>query len=398
MAPVDDQSAGVIRCEARGFPFDVRGDAELRGVLAELFASLERTGGDAQAVFSITREGEGRHWHIRTDGQLMMGCERTGQALHGLIVYINQRVWMARDDVVSIHAAAVATPHGAIMLPADSGSGKTTLCARLLQRGAAYLSDDSVALDDQGRVLGYPKPLGFKGATRQQFADGGFVDVDDEQEDVWQIPPSRLGAAIVTAADPVAVVIPRFEPGASFRLESISRQAGAAALLRQVQNLPAVGFSEALGAIGRLVAKVPCYAVVYGDAHEAAPRVLDLARPVDNDPAPFQVVPANEPTEGATQPFPATDLITLQFNDGALLVRDGSGEFITVDQAGALIWPLLDGHRTVASISAELANHLGALRSETEAGISDWVYALVERGFLISPASVNPSGGPAKPP
>jgi len=43
------------------------------------------------------------------DGQLMMGCELLGEALHGLIVYVNQRVVTARDDLLSIHAAAVAT-------------------------------------------------------------------------------------------------------------------------------------------------------------------------------------------------------------------------------------------------------------------------------------------------
>ncbi len=59
----------------------------------------------------------------------MMECEQLGEALHGLLVYLNRRVVMARDDLLSIHAAAVAGPKGAVVLPGSSGSGKTTLCA-----------------------------------------------------------------------------------------------------------------------------------------------------------------------------------------------------------------------------------------------------------------------------
>lgn len=378
----------LLRCEARGFAFDVRGDAELHGTLTPLFAALERPSGSAMAVFSVCRAtGDGSPWHVRMDGQLMMGCEQRGEALHGLIVFINQRVVMAREDLLSIHAAGVVTPEGAVVLPGDAGSGKTTLCARLLQRGAGYLSDDSVAIDRHGRVLGYPKPLGFKVGTWEQFADAGLADLelDPGTQLVWQVPPSRLGAPSVTAADPVAVVLPRFEPGARLRVEPISRQAAAAALLGQAQNLPAFGVPAALEVIGRLAASVAAHAIVYGDARHAAPAVLDLIASAERRTDFYHVVQAEAPRGTATQPFPAGDLSALLFDDGALIVRGGSGEYIAVDRVGALMWPLFDGHRTVESIGMELAPLFGALRSEIESDISRWIGELVERGFLVTP-------------
>ncbi|HEV3364902.1 MAG TPA: hypothetical protein VG795_12335, partial [Acidimicrobiia bacterium] len=281
MAAVVEESGLVIRCEARGFRFDVHGDVELRAVLAELFAALQRSGGRASAIFSLAREaGEGSPWHVRMDGKLMMGSGRLGEALHGLIVHINQRVLSASDNLLCIHAAAVATPEGAVLLPGGSGSGKTTLCARLLQHGAGYLSDDSVALEHSQRVLGYPKPLGFKGGTWEQFADPdlGDLNFDQGRQDVWQIPPNRLGGSIVTSADPVAVVLPRFESGAELRLVPITPRAAATALVEQTQNLLSFGVPRALEIIGGLAARAACYAVVYGDAREAAPPVLDLIR------------------------------------------------------------------------------------------------------------------------
>lgn len=387
---MDDRSRRVIRCEARGFPFDVHADAELHDTLTGLFAALERQTGGTGVLFSVGREGgDGTPWHVRMDGQLMMGCEQLGEALHGLLVYVNQRVVTAREDLLSIHAAAVATADGAAVLPGASGSGKTTLCARLLQRGAAYLSDDSVALDRHGRVLGYPKPLGFKVGTWEQFADAGLADLDLDhgRQLVWQVPPSRLGAASVTSADPAVVVVPRFELRAPLRVEPMPRHAAAAALLGQVQNLLAFGVPHTLELIGRLVASVPCHVVVYGDARDAAPAVLDLIGPVEGGVAPHEVVPAEAPRGRVTEPFPASDVSALCFEDGGLLVRSGSGEVAAVDRIGALIWPLLDGYRTAESIAAELADLFGAPRSDVASDVSRWIGDLIDRGFVLIPSS-----------
>ena len=319
----------------------------------------------------------------------MMGCEQIGEALHGLIVYVNQRVVTARDDILSIHAAAVATSEGAVVLPGGSGSGKTTLCARLLQRGAAYLSDDSVALDGDGRVLGYPKALGFKSGTWEHFADDGLddLDLDEGPQLVWQIPPGRLGASCVTSAEPAAVIVPRFEAGAALRVERLSCHTAAATLLEQTQNVLAFGVPGALELIGRLTAGVPSYAVVHGDARQAAAAVLELIGSQGGRIALYEVVRSGAPTKAATQPFPAADLSALCFEDGALLVRGGSGEFAAIDGVGSLIWPFLDGHRTVESIADELAALFGAPRSQIESDVAGWISELVDRGFLLTSAS-----------
>jgi len=393
---VDGETRPVIRCEARGFPFDVQSDPELHDLLAELFAPLQRGAGEPLAVFSIDRDDD-NGWNVRSDGRRMMSCAWRDEALHGLVVFINQRVWMARDDVLSIHAAAVSTPEGAVMLPADSGSGKTTLCGRLLQRGAVALADDSVALDGDGRVLGYPKPLGFKGMAREHFADAASADLGPggRLQSVWQISPTRLGAVAVQSADPVVVVAPRFEAGAPLQVEPMSRPAGAAALLRQVQNLPGFGFAAALEAIGRLVARVPCYALVHGDAQEAAVAVLDLVRPTDGGVAFYEVVAARNPMHPNTGPCPAGDVIALCFEDGALLVKDESGEFVTVDHVAGVVWSLLDGRRTVESIAAELASLFQTTQREIASDISGWINDLVARGFVVRPSEISAAGGSA---
>jgi hypothetical protein len=159
----------------------------------------------------------------------------------------------------------------------------------------------------------------------------------------------------------------------------MSRPAGAAALLQQAQNLPAFGFPEALAIIGLLVAKVPCHSAVYGDADDAAQAVLDLVRPISGSLAPYQLVPASHAGPSATQPVPASDVAALLFDDGALLVREQSGEFITVDAVGARIWSLLDGQLSIDHIADELG--------DSDGDISRWIAELLRRGFLVTPNS-----------
>jgi hypothetical protein len=311
------------------------------------------------------------------------------------MVYVNQSVVAARHDLLSIHAAAVATSAGAVVLPGDSGSGKTTLCARLLQRGAGYLSDDSVAVDATGRILGYPKPLGFKVGTWEQFTDAGLADLDLDRgrQLVWQIPPGRLGAPSLTSAAPVAVVVPRFEAHARLRIEPMAPHAAAASLLGQVQNLPAYGVADALGVIGGLVAGVPCHVVVYGDARDAAPAVLDLMASAEVRAVRYEVIPPEAASVPTPQPSPAPDVNVLWFEAGALLVRSGSGQYAAVDSAAARIWPFLDGRRSAESIGAQLAPFFGVPAADIESDVARWIDDLVDRGFLVAP-----SGRDGRPP
>jgi hypothetical protein len=63
-------------------------------------------------------------------------------------------------DLLMLHACALADEktRRAVVLVGRSGVGKSTL-SRTLGQHLTYLSDETAAVDDQGRVLAYPKPL-----------------------------------------------------------------------------------------------------------------------------------------------------------------------------------------------------------------------------------------------
>ena len=77
---------------------------------------------------------------------------------------LSQRVTLAaleqrRGDLWMLHAAGLAGDDGrVVVLVGPSGRGKTT-AVRTLATSFGYVSDESVAIDDEGRVWPYRKPL-----------------------------------------------------------------------------------------------------------------------------------------------------------------------------------------------------------------------------------------------
>ncbi|MGH9178396.1 MAG: PqqD family peptide modification chaperone [Acidimicrobiales bacterium] len=383
----------VVHFEARGRSFEVHCDRSVHDAVASMLGSLTRRkdgGGACASRFAIRRERATPHlWSVRVDGRPMMSGELLADALDAFMMFVNQRVVSAREDVLSIHAAGVVVDGVGVVMPAPSGGGKTTLCARLVQQGAAYLSDESVGLAPDGMVLGYPKPLGFKRGTLESFGDVDLSDVDlgAGPQSVWQVPPARLGAHTAATAVASLVVLPRFAALAPLRTDRVTRAVAAQELISQALNLRTFGTAGALAVVGRVVAGCTGWAVSFGDGRDAAAAVLEVAGTHRaGPPVPFLVVraPAADGGPGAG-PVPAADVSALCFEEGAVLVREGSGATATTDRIGALVWPLLDGSRTEKALAEELSASFDAPAGQVEADVARWIDQLVELGFVLRP-------------
>ncbi|HEX7277310.1 MAG TPA: PqqD family peptide modification chaperone, partial [Acidimicrobiales bacterium] len=375
-----------FRLEARGFPFDVQCEEAVRPILDTMFGQLARSSGAPRATFKLIGVREGQNeWNVVQDGRLMMGCPHLSDALHGLMVFVNQAVIAGRPDLLCIHAASVALAGAGVLLPASSGSGKTTLCGRLLQRGAEYLTDDSVGLAGEGLMLGYPRPLGFKWRGEDRFADVDLTGLQlDSLQLVWQVPAARLGASTVASTQAALVAVPRFERGAELRIEPLTRHASARHLIAQAQNMGAVGLTPALHLLGGLVARCQSYSLTYGDARDAAGMIETMVEVAAGQaPVPYRVVPAADiaPEAGAGL-GPVADVGALCFDDGGILVRAGTGDIATIDHIGARVWPLLDGRRDLDEVVGILATDFAAPEDQVRTDVSLWLEELTVRGFL----------------
>tara|TARA_R110002072_G_scaffold134207_1_gene274865 strand:+ start:1151 stop:1726 length:576 start_codon:yes stop_codon:yes gene_type:complete len=75
----------------------------------------------------------------------------------------------ARTPATPIHAAAVAYGDAGILLAGPSGAGKSTLAWGLIQRGADYLAEEHVFLDEGGALSGLPRALSFASPARDDL-------------------------------------------------------------------------------------------------------------------------------------------------------------------------------------------------------------------------------------
>ena len=126
---------------------------------------------------------------------------------------------------VMFHAGALAHPvtGAAVAYVAPGGTGKTTL-TRVLGPGLGYITDETVAVCDNLRILPYPKPLSIR------RTDGAKDEVA----------PGRLGLQL-PAVEPrlAALLMIRRDPGAGTepRVEGVGLLDSLAALSPEVSSL-----------------------------------------------------------------------------------------------------------------------------------------------------------------
>lgn len=92
-----------------------------------------------------------------------------------------------------LHASAVATPSGAILVAGPSGAGKSTLCAELRRRGMPVIADDICALgpNDAGAITvfpGYPRLKLWADAASQFSIDTGNLLAVRPQLPKFEVP------------------------------------------------------------------------------------------------------------------------------------------------------------------------------------------------------------------
>ena len=118
--------------------------------------------GEARSgAFLMLVEGVARY--LVTDGRdvLIEPLEGDDEVVGLFCVGLPFTILLQQRGVATLHAAAVATEAGAVLLLGRSGIGKSSLAAALVERGYPLLADDvtGVALDAGGRPVALPALL-----------------------------------------------------------------------------------------------------------------------------------------------------------------------------------------------------------------------------------------------
>jgi hypothetical protein len=186
----------------------------------------------------------------------------TGSSVDGLMVglqnWIDGEVTRAAPGLIAVHAGVVGWDNSVILLPGTSGAGKTSLVAALVDRGAAYYSDELAFVDERGWAHPYPRhPI-----VRDALGIGRPSAV-------------RPASAAPLPAAPVRMIVGvRYATDANWQ---VSRLAASEALLLLLANTAHRLSPEGVpAALLRAAASASSYSGRRGDAATASAAILKL--------------------------------------------------------------------------------------------------------------------------
>lgn len=185
------------------------------------------------------------------------------------------------NHLLLLHAGVVERDGFALVMPALPGSGKSTLTAALSLRGWRLLSDEFGAFDLQQQTFRPAlKPVALKNnsiAVIRAFEPG--VELGPE------FPKTRKGTVAHLAAGPAAVarvheparpgavVLPRWQAGATTRLEPVQAQMAFSSLAFNAFNYALCG-AAGFEAVVSLAQQCPAWQLTYSDLDNALATLL----------------------------------------------------------------------------------------------------------------------------
>ena len=152
----------IVGCfQALGQVVEIRAPRSLASLLAYVLGDLN-TLEEAERRVEIRRDLLGR-WSRRIDGVTapIEGCPAAGfyEAIGALD---DLAAAQAASSVAVLHASCIDVGGTAIAFAGLSGAGKSTLAAALATAGHGFIADEVAAVDGDGHVAPYHRPVGLR--------------------------------------------------------------------------------------------------------------------------------------------------------------------------------------------------------------------------------------------
>ncbi len=166
-----------------------------------------------------------------------------------------------------IHAAAITSGKGGILLPGESGSGKSTFTTWLVSKGYGYLTDELVVITEKThRIVPFTRPLSIKKGSVSVVSS--FVN-PDPQHMITGRNGSMLAHRCVNSnfevdTPPLTLILfPKYQPNSPLELKRISPAIACAKLMEcyvNARNIPGHG----IGTLADLIRNTQVYQLTYG--------------------------------------------------------------------------------------------------------------------------------------
>jgi hypothetical protein len=188
--------------------------------------------------------------------------------------------WWLRDRGVSLlHAGAVGTEAGGVLIVGKSGSGKSTTTLSALQTSLTYAGDDYVAVSTDApyvhSLYGSGKLMPDH-VNRLPFLLPALANPEELGEEKAVVYVHERWPSNTTSGFPLrAIIVPRVVPGRiSARLERASALVGLAALAPSTVFQMHTRGQDSLGRMRRLAQQVPSYVLEVGSDMDSIPQAM----------------------------------------------------------------------------------------------------------------------------
>lgn len=188
---------------------------------------------------------------------------------------------LAARGCAVVHAAAVATENGALLIAGRSGTGKSTASLSCLDAGLGFLGDDMCVIEAGAPPVVHSLYCSGKLDPPDTARFPALAPALVEGSGPWweksvYLFDDHLAHRVVRRAPLLGVAIPRRDTGPAVRLSP--RQAFLAMAPNTVFQLPGAAQAACAG-VKEIVSKLPVHAVGVGDAIGAIPaRLTEFAR------------------------------------------------------------------------------------------------------------------------
>ena len=249
--------------------------ADHLGVLLEHLAWPVEGAPDARLHLGGSPSG----WYLTRDGDVIAA----GQGLDAVLVQTRAELIEVGCSVTSrllvLHAAGVSREGRGILLIGKGGAGKTTLATALNARGWALLSDDTIPVTLDGRLLGLGLGPCLKAGSWPVLAsylpDLGVFPVIRRLGQSVRLPPPP-GPRATGPLETSLFLLPSYQPSSTPALHCLTPVQVLEAILAAESVLPTLDQTR-LSTLTAWVSSAPGYRLIYPDL-EAAITLLDNFR------------------------------------------------------------------------------------------------------------------------
>jgi hypothetical protein len=188
--------------------------------------------------------------------------------------------WMASHGRPVVHAGAVGTDAGGVLLAGKGGAGKSATALNCLKAGFSYLSDDycAVSVDPEPRVysLYNSGKLDRDGLSRLSLLENSTAEniyTDNQEKRLFflsRIFPERIVETLPLRAVLLPVIIDRSHTALGPITPVAAMKALAPSTVLQISGFEAMSFAL----MGKLVRRLPCFALDLGSDMDEIPGVI----------------------------------------------------------------------------------------------------------------------------